>query len=351
MEDIETKSALGLMTMLALRGVGPATALKVANAFSTFGEMFVAPTEAFKGIANEPNRKLLTEDRAALKHAHDNVYDEIHRTWDVGARVVTMFDSEYPARLSGIKDQPLVLYYSGDLSVLDNAVACVGTREPTEFGAVAAERMTGALADEGYTIVSGLARGIDSIAHRASIEHGAPTVAVLGSGIDTYSSDAAINLVQEILERGGLVLTEQPLGRGSDPTTLIRRNRIQTGVSLATFVMQCNIPSGTMHAVRYSLHQGRPIYAPAVPERFRHDQANHGVTNLLRLTGPELAELLEPAPSKDLRRILEEDFRDRPVAHGIAGRDAYPALFSELAALREMPEPGMSAGLSGMAPA
>jgi len=338
MHDIETKSALGLMTMLALRGVGPATALKVANAFNTFGEVFEAPPEAFKGIANEPNRKLLTENRDALLRAHEGVYEEIQNTWDIGAKVVTMFDRDYPARLHGIKDQPIVLYYSGNLSVLDNAVACVGTREPTEFGSVAAERMTGALADEGYTIVSGLARGIDSIAHRAAIEHNAPTVAVLGSGIDTYSSDSAINLVQEILEKGGLVLTEQPLGRDHDPTTLIRRNRIQTGVSLATFVMQCNIPSGTMHAVRYSLHQGRPIYAPAVPERFRHDLGNHGVTNLLRLRGPELAELLDPAPSKDLRRILEEEFADRPVARGVAGRDAYPSLFAELAALQGGPE-------------
>jgi DNA processing protein len=100
-------------------------------------------------MSNESNRKLLTEDRDALMRAHDSVYEEIQNTWDIGAKVVTMFDRDYPQRLVGIKDQPIVVYYSDDLSVLDTAVACVGTREPTEFGAVAAEQITGALAEEG----------------------------------------------------------------------------------------------------------------------------------------------------------------------------------------------------------
>jgi len=337
-QDIETKTALGLMTMLNLRGVGPATALKVAGAFETFGEMFDAPPQAFKGLATEPNRKLLTEDRATLQWAHDRAREEIENTWDIGARVVTLFDRDYPARLSCIKDQPLVLYVSGDLSTLDRAVACVGTRNPTEFGMVAAERVTGALADQGYTIVSGLARGIDAVAHEAAIKHGAPTVAVIGSGIDKYSSQAAMDLLERILEAGGAVITEQPLGRESDPASLIKRNRIQTGVSLATFVMQCDIESGTMHTVRYSLHHRRPVYAPAVPAMFQGDPENDGVMKMLGLTGPELGEYLNPAPSKDLRRILEEEFGSGPVAKGISGRDAYPVLFAELERLRDGPE-------------
>lgn len=328
MQDIKTKDPLGLMSVLSLRGLGPVTAIKVANAFETFGEMLDAPPEAFKGVANEPARRALT-DRQAMASAIDGVRREIHDTHDIGASILTVFDSEYPARLSGIPDRPLVLYVAGDLSILEKSVACIGTREPDEFGTVVADRMTSALAEAGWTIVSGLARGVDRVAHEAAIRAGCPTVAVIGSGIDTYAPQA-LEILPRIQDGGGAIISEQPLGTQPDPASLVRRNRIQTGVSAATFVMQCALEGGTMQAVRYALHQGRQIYCPQVPARFAGDKDNEGVSTLLRLTGREIAEVLVPAPSKNLREVLEGSFPDRPIAKGVAGRDAYPELFAEL---------------------
>lgn len=332
-QDIRTKSSLGLMTVLSLRGLGPVTALKVARAFDTFGEMLDAAPEAFKGVANEPGRRALT-DRQGMVSALDKVRQEIENTHEIGARLVSVFDADYPERLARIPDRPLVLYVSGDLSVLDRSVACVGTREPNEFGATVAERVTGALADDGWTIVSGLARGVDRIVHETAIRHGVPTVAVIGSGIDTFAPQA-LQLIPIIEESGGAIVSEQPLGTQPDPSTLVRRNRIQTGASVATFVMQCRLESGTMHAVRYALHQGRPLYCPQVPERFATDPDNDGVTTMLRLTGPQLAEALVPAPSKNLREVLETGFGHRPIVKGIAGREAYPEILSELRSFLE----------------
>ena len=334
MREIRTGSALGLMSIMGLHGVGPATAFKLACAFRTFDEMLSAPAEAFKGVATEPNRKLLTNEIGALSRSVDTARAEIAKAEELGASVISLFDPEYPARLAGVQDRPLVLYVSGDLSILDRSVACVGTRNPSEFGEIVAGRMSCALAEAGWNIVSGLANGIDAIAHEAALRSGAKTVAVIGSGIDTYQSRSSIEMLERILEEGGAVLTEQPLGRRADPASLVRRNRIQTGVSVATFVMQCDLESGTMHTVRYALHQGRPVLAPMVPDRFASEPANQGTVTMLRFTGPELAEHLVPAPSKQLRKILEEEFADRPVARGIAGKDAYPEILRDLESWR-----------------
>lgn len=335
MEGIELKSALGVMTLLGIKGIGRTTALNLIGKFETLGDAMNAGVEGMKGLATEPIRRTIAEGGNVVREAAARAADELAKANDIGATVLTPFDHAYPVRLSTIKDMPLVLYTSGDLNLLDRSVACVGTREPTQFGAAVASRLTTMLGEAGWTIVSGLARGVDSICHEAALACGAPTVAILGSGIDTYSSDAAYRLVSRIVEAGGVVMTEQPLGKPADPASLIKRNRLQTGSSVATFFMQADMESGTMHSVRYALLQGRPIFAPGIPANFAGEPLNQAAMCMTRMAAAQFGQAIEAK-----EEIMDAISRlDRPhVAYEIAGRDRYPEVLATIeAALQAEP--------------
>lgn len=335
MHGVELRSARGIMTLLGVKGLGPVTAMKLADRFSTLGEAAEAGHEGLKGLATEPVRRLLADGGPALAEAVAKADDELGRAAEIGAVVLSVFDEAYPRRLKDIPDRPLVIYTSGDLSLLDRSVACVGSREPTRFGATVAERLATMLGEAGWTIVSGLARGIDAACHEAALACGAPTAAILGSGIDVYASDAAFSLASRIVDAGGLIVTEQPLGREADPASLIRRNRIQTGVSAATFFMQANMESGTMHSVRYALLQGRPVYAPGVPAAFAGEPLNHAAMCMTRMDPLQFGRAIDAKPA--VMEAIERMGRSR-IAIEVAGRDSYPEILAQLDALVAAPE-------------
>lgn len=330
MNDVSLKSAKGIIALLGIKGLGPATALKLIGKFGTLSEVMNSDADSLKGLATEPIRRILTEGGLPVDEAVRKATDEIAKAEELGATVMSVFEEAYPKRLLGIPDRPLVIYTSGDLSLLDRSVACVGAREPTQFGVAVAHRLSSMLGEAGWTIVSGLARGVDAISHEAALACGAQTAAILGSGIDTYSSDAALALATRIVDAGGIIISEQPLGREADPSTLIRRNRIQTGVSAATFFMQANMESGTMHSVRYALLQGRPIYAPGVPAAFADEPLNQAAMCMTRMSAAQFGEAIEA--KENVREAIER--LERPnVAFEIAGKDRYPEVLAELEAL------------------
>jgi len=339
MENIRLKTAQGILTLLGIKGLGPATALKLAGKFETMGQILNSSADDLKGLANEPIRRILTEGGPEVAAAVRRANDEIGRAEEIGATVISAFDDQYPRRLASVSDKPLVLYTSGDLSLLEKSVACVGTRNPTEFGSVVSRKVTSALGEFGWTIVSGLARGVDSICHNAALACDTPTAAVLGSGIDKYASNAAYELVTRIVEAGGIVVTEQPMGREADPSTLIRRNRIQTGVSAATVFMQADLESGTMHSVKYALLQGRPIYAPEVPAAFADEPLNRAASALTRMNPVDFGKLINANAA--LEEALSRLGR-RTVATAITGREFYPIMISQLEDMLERPQPGMA---------
>lgn len=326
MEDIHLKSALGIKTLLGVKGLGPTTMNKILEKFETLGDVLNSSDETLKGLATAPVRRLLL-DRGAISQAVDAAEGELFDAREMGAVVFSIFDDGYPKRLASAPDAPLVIYTSGDMGLLDRSVACIGTRSPTDFGRAVARRITATLGEAGWTIVSGLARGVDSIAHNVSLEVNAPTAAIIGSGIDTYSSEAAFDLVQKILDRGGLVISEQPLGKKHDPSSLIRRNRIQTGVSAATFFMQGDMDGGSMHAVRYALLQDRPIYVPGIPEAFKAEDLNQAAINMARMPAKDFGRLI--AAKDSIMEAIENLNRDH-VGIEITGRDYYPQMLADL---------------------
>jgi DNA processing protein len=327
MDDIQLKSALGIKTLLGIKGLGPTTMNKILDKFETLGDVVNSTEEILKGVATAPVRRILLEGRDAVLQAIDNAEGELFDAREMGAVIFSIYDDGYPKRLASSPDAPLVIYTSGDMNLLDRSVACIGTRSPTEFGAAVSRRVTATLAEDGWTIVSGLARGVDSIAHNIALDVKSPTAAIIGSGIDVYSSDSAFSLVERIVQSGGVVITEQSLGKEHDPSSLIRRNRIQTGVSAATFFMQGDMESGSMHAVRYALLQGRPIYVPGIPETFKSETLNHAAINMARMPARDFGRLI--AAKDSIMDAIENLQRDN-VGIEIAGRDYYPQMLADL---------------------
>lgn len=179
----------------------------------------------------------------------------------MGFRLVSVFDSEYPGNLKKIKTCPYALFVRGEFRPEDErAVAVVGTRKPTVYGKKMTERLVVELASQGVTVVSGLAYGVDAIAHRAVLESGGRTVAVLGSGIDKIQPAGNASLGKEIA-KSGVVVSEYPPGRRAMRQTFPARNRLVSGLSKGVLVMEGTGRSGSLITAAFARKQGRVVMA------------------------------------------------------------------------------------------
>lgn len=209
---------------------------------------------------------------------------ELERLLEAGVDALTWTDTRYPPRLKEIPDPPPVLYIKGSLLPEDErSVAVVGTRGATAYGREAASYISGDLAKNGVTVVSGLARGIDAIAHRAALQAGGRTIAVLGCGVDVIYPREHADLARSVQEHGAVV-SEHPLGTQPEAKNFPRRNRILSGMTLGTLVIEAGEVSGAMWTVRHALEQDREVFC--VPGSI-FSQASLG-TNLLIQQGAKL---------------------------------------------------------------
>lgn len=180
----------------------------------------------------------------------------------LGVDFVTIFDEAYPENLKYIDDRPAVLYYKGKLdSIRDSqSIAFVGARKCTDYGKWACKNLAGSIAQAGLTTVSGLAYGIDAMCHKATLEVGGRTIGVIGCGIDQVYPKAN-KFLYEKMEEEGLILSEFPLETPPIGYNFPRRNRIISGISLATVVIEAKEKSGTMITTRCALDQGKEVFA------------------------------------------------------------------------------------------
>ena len=220
---------------------------------------------------------------------------EFQRLADLGVRAITWHDGDYPRRLNEIFDVPPVLYVRGELLPQDErSVAVVGTRKPTAYGREAAYQMAHDLARSGVTVVSGLARGIDAIVHRAALEAGGRTIAVMGSGQDVMYPREHAKLAGEIAQAGS-VITEHGLGVRPDAQNFPRRNRIMSGMTLGTVVVEAGEASGALITANHALEQDREAFA--VPGNV-FSPTSAGTNALIRDSAAKLV--------VDYRDVLEE---------------------------------------------
>jgi DNA processing protein len=186
--------------------------------------------------------------------------EEWERLEQAGVRALTWGDPEYPSRLREIADPPPVLYVRGQMSPRDDlSLAVVGTRRPTPYGRQVAEEMSYQLASRQLTVISGLARGVDGVAHRAALQAGGRTIAVMACGLDMVYPPEHKKLAAEIADRGAL-LSEQPLGVQPRGDFFPRRNRILSGMSLGVLVIEGDEKSGALITANMANDQGREVF-------------------------------------------------------------------------------------------
>lgn len=179
-----------------------------------------------------------------------------------GISYIVKGDKLYPKNLKELDDAPVVLYSLGKLSIFDeNAVAIVGTRKMTYYGKEVTEKFSSELASLGITIISGLARGIDSVAHRSALNMGGRTIAVIASGLDNIYPPENIKLANDIVKSGGAILSEYPLGYPALPVNFPSRNRIVSGLSKAVVVIEGYKKSGTLLTASSAAQQGKTVFA------------------------------------------------------------------------------------------
>ncbi len=219
-----------------------------------------------------------------------------------GVRVAVLGDPEYPARLTAIPDPPPLVYLRGELTPADaNAVAIVGSRACTGYGKRTAERIAAGLAAAGWTVVSGLARGIDGAAHRGALDAGGRTVAVLAGGLSSIYPPEHVDLAERVVGRGALV-TETPMTVDPQPGMFPARNRIISGLCRAVVVVEANERSGALITATHAAEQGREVFA--VPGNV-DSPASAGCLELIR----KGARLVRSADDvlEDLRGIAPPD--------------------------------------------
>ncbi len=219
-------------------------------------------------LAAPPSRleRLVRQDELFAARSADVLREraeqQLHGLAAIGAEAVTFWDERYPALLRDIPYPPAVLYVWGSLQPPASlAIAVVGTRRCTTYGRLCAERFAGDFARAGCIIVSGLANGIDSIAHAATLDAGGITYAVIGSGIDRISPSQARRLAERIVSAGGAVLSEYPLGTVARPGYFPQRNRIISGIARAVVVIESRREGGSLITAHFALDQSRDLFA------------------------------------------------------------------------------------------
>ena len=255
-----TDERRALVALSLVPGVGPGRVRALLAAFGSAAAAMRAPVPALTrvdGVGRQTAAAIRSWDDPA------EVDRQLDRADRVGARLVAFGDDEYPARLREIYDPPPFLWARGRLTAADaDAVAVVGTRRASDYGRRAAEAFAGDLARAGVTVVSGLAYGIDVAAHRAALAAGGRTVAVLGSGVDHVYPSRHAPVVREILERdAGAVVSELALGAKPDAPNFPRRNRIVSGMSVATVVAEAHDRGGALLTAAIALEQNREVFA------------------------------------------------------------------------------------------
>ena len=240
-----------------VRGVGPVRLRLLLSFFGSLSEAWRAGE--FELIAAGLDHKSIGALMAA--RAEIDPQAEQARLDQSGIQAVTWIDADYPRLLSEIADPPPVLYVRGSLTDSDAwAVAIVGTRRATVYGREVSEMLAADLARNQITVVSGLARGIDAAAHQAALKAGGRTIAVLGSGVDVIYPAEHRRLAQQIMEQGALV-SDYPPGTQPEAGNFPPRNRIISGLSLGTVVVEADEQSGALITAEFAAEQGRDVFA------------------------------------------------------------------------------------------
>jgi DNA processing protein len=326
-------------------GIGPARLRKLIDAFGDIQIAWHASGDELRLAGLGPTyieALIKTRDKLDLDR-------EMQRIDRLGFKITTWQDEDYPARLREIASPPPMLYVWGDLETHDRwAVAVVGTRRATNYGKAVTQEFAAVLAASGITIVSGLARGIDSIAHQAALDAGGRTLAVLGSGLDQIYPPEHRHLAEAIAGRGA-ILSDYPLGTKPEAKNFPPRNRIISGLSMAVAVVEAGKSSGALITADFAAEQGRDVFAvPGDLNKLNSMGTNRLIQSgaLMLISPDEMLEALnlEMVARKEVAaEILPEDETERVIYEALS---ANPVHVDELQANCGLPIAQITATLA-----
>jgi DNA processing protein len=248
------------LALAASPGIGPARFKILLRHFKKAENVWKAPDKILEKILKPALFRQFTSFR---KSFDTDKYLELIR--DKKIQIVTIDDKNYPRLLKEISDPPPVLYIRGDIPKNNRVIAVVGTRKITNYGKEVTEVLVRDLVAASFTVVSGLARGVDSHSHRVTIGNRGKTIAVLGGGVDRIYPQENEALASEIAGGKGAVISEFPIGMGSVPGNFPARNRIISGLSLGVLVTEAGEDSGSLITAGCAGEQGREVFAVAGP--------------------------------------------------------------------------------------
>jgi len=300
---VREQARMAWMALTLTPGMGPTRIWKAMNRLGAAERVFEASLTELEGLGMPAQSAQFVFEGKARTAAED----EMKRVGEAGGSVLTPEDEAYPERLREIYDPPAVLWIRGDVTLLARpGIAVVGTRQPSPYGAGMAELLSRDLANRRMVILSGMARGVDTAAHKGAIEAGGKTVAVWGTGIDVIYPKENKKLAEQIVATGGTIVSEYPLGTFPAPQNFPIRNRILSGMSVGVLVIEAAEYSGTRITARCAMEQNRDVYA--VPGNVTNKNA-WGPNTLIK-QGAKLTatweDIWEDLPS-EIRLALEEE--------------------------------------------
>ena len=252
-----------LRLLLSIDGIGPGRVSNLISKFHSIDEVFKASFSSLaniEGIGKNLASKI-SKNCLDINSFRENIEPEFEKLGKMGAKISVFWDDDYPALLKSIYFPPLIFYYLGEFTEADKyALAIVGTRRPTDYGKIQAEKFTVGFVENNITVVSGLARGIDSAAHTAALKNGGRTIAVIGSGLDVIYPPENRKLFESI-QKSGVVISEFELGTKPDAQNFPRRNRIISGLSLGALIIETKEIGGALQTAAFALDQNREVFA------------------------------------------------------------------------------------------
>lgn len=243
--------------LASVEGLGPVKKFALLNKFETAKRIYNATEKEILKVDGMSDKIVQNMQKAKDAKLLEK-YEKYILKNDI--KIINISDDNYPAKLKNIYAPPITIFAKGDISLLNSkSIAVVGSREPSKYGIYVAEKFSKELSKEGITIVSGLARGIDTFAHVGALSSLGKTIAVLGSGIDIVYPKENAKYYREISEKG-LIISEYIVGTAPESKNFPQRNRIISGLSDGVLVVEARKNSGTMITTDFALEQGKELY-------------------------------------------------------------------------------------------
>lgn len=310
------KELIYLLALKNIKGIGDAFARRLLKSLGSPESVFNSSFEnllEIEGINHTLAKSIkeFSDWNSVRKEA-----EFIHKK---GIKIVKYTDSHYPVNLKSIYNYPLFLYYVGDIkSEDDKALAVVGSRDCDDYGIKITERVVSKLSEKGITVVSGLARGIDTAAHQSALRSNGRTVAVLGNGIDICYPSENKELFKKISE-SGYVISEYPIGAKPESKNFPKRNRLISGLSLGVLVIQANKNSGALITADYSNEQNREVFT--IPGNI-DNKRNYGSNQLIK-KGAKLVDNIDDIVDeiREFKTLTDKTIQKKADCKNITGEE------------------------------